>query len=313
MRNLVLMRFGSHLYGTATPISDTDYKGVFMPDRSAVLLGRIPRSVSASTKPGSRVKNTAEDTDEELYSLHYFMELACEGQTVAIDMLHAPEEMLIESSPIWAELSSRRAEFYTKNLSAFVGYARRQAAKYGIKGSRLAAAKSVVAYMQTLSPRTRLQEVWDQLPEGEHLYKGAHPEGRPERVYQVCGKKLIETAYVEHYLPMLEKFVADYGDRARQAEQNVGIDWKAISHAFRAGFQVKRILTEGGFTFPLPEAPYLLKVKRGEVPYMEAAPALEDLIDGLEDLAEKSSLPEKVDRAKWDDWLAREIELELFP
>ena len=87
--SIVKMKFGSHLYGTATPDSDLDYKGVFLPTKEQIYLGNIPKSNSHSTKQTSieGVKNSNDDVDTEIYSLHYFIKLACEGQTVALDML----------------------------------------------------------------------------------------------------------------------------------------------------------------------------------------------------------------------------------
>lgn len=96
---LVKMKFGSHLYGTATSESDVDYKGVFLPSKEDILLGNIPKNYSFSTKVNGS-KNNPDDIDVELYSLHYFIKLACEGQTVALDMLHALETMIVERSDI---------------------------------------------------------------------------------------------------------------------------------------------------------------------------------------------------------------------
>ena len=134
---IVKMIFGSHLYGTATEDSDQDFKGVFLPTREQILLGRIPKSYNETTKKGSTTKNRPDDVDTEIYSLHYFIELACQGQTVALDMLHAPDKTLLECSPVWAAITRNKEMFYTRNLKAFISYARRQSAKYGIKGSRL--------------------------------------------------------------------------------------------------------------------------------------------------------------------------------
>ena len=46
---VVKMKFGSHLYGTATPKSDIDYKGVYLPSREEILLGKIPKCHSYSS------------------------------------------------------------------------------------------------------------------------------------------------------------------------------------------------------------------------------------------------------------------------
>lgn len=303
---IVRMKFGSHLYGTATEASDTDYKGIYMPSGREVLLGRVKKSISTMSKDGTASKNTAADVDEEIYSLHYFIELACQGQTVALDMLHAPDAMLTHTSQLWSELRGHRAGFYTKNLDALVGYARKQAAKYGVKGSRLAEAKMVAEALRKVPPDTRLKDIWNDLPSGEHIRKEP-PGERPEHAYVVCGKMMIDTAKVGHYLPMLDQFIEEYGMRARQAEANVGVDWKAISHAFRAAYQVKAILVDGGFEYPLREATFLRQVKSGEIQYKDASPLLESLIDEVETLSAASTLPEKVDRERWDTWLANAV------
>lgn len=173
---IVMMKFGSHLYGTATPDSDLDYKGIFLPTRDEILLNRVPQSFNECTKKGNEARNTSDDVDTEIYSLHYFLKLACEGQTVALDMLHAPKNMLLQSSWIWESLVYYRTLFYTKNLQAFVGYARRQAAKYGIKGSRLNAVQDVIAFLSKISMSGdghqgyRLCDVWNHLPRGEHIH-----------------------------------------------------------------------------------------------------------------------------------------------
>ena len=91
---------GSHLFGTNTPQSDTDYKGVFIPDAKDILLQRAKKSIS--TKTGSNEsKNTKDDIDVEFYSLQKFMEMLAQGQTVAIELLFTPANMILEKSPLW--------------------------------------------------------------------------------------------------------------------------------------------------------------------------------------------------------------------
>lgn len=310
---VVRMVFGSHLYGTQTPDSDKDFKGIFIPSEDQVLLGRIPKSIRLSSGD-DRSKNTADDVDEELYSLHHFIKLACLGETVALDMLHSRPEHWTESSSIWVELVDRRAQFYTKNLRALVGYTRRQAAKYGIKGSRLEEARRVLSWLREVdrtSPGIRLEDVWDVFPTGEHIR--LQPRTFPETAStaEVCGKKLQSTAKARQYIETMERFVKNYGHRARLAEQNKGIDWKAISHAFRAAFQVRAILGDGDFRYPLPETEFILQVKTGELHYPDVARKLDSLIGRIEDLSRSSQLPEKVNRAKWDEWLCRIMRSEL--
>jgi adenylate kinase family enzyme len=311
MNIIVKMKFGAHLYGTATSDSDVDYKGIFMPSKDEVLLGRIPKSHNHSTgKDESR--NTKNDIDVEIYSFHYFIKLACDGQTVAMDILHAPENMILQSSNIWKEIVKNRQKFYTKNLKSFIDYARRQASKYGIKGSRINAALQVLELLKKEDPSKKMRGIWDELPRIEHCYDiASDPNGM--RQYQVCGKSFQESATIGYVIPILEKFYNDYGRRAKLAAENKNIDWKAISHALRAAYQTKEILTENNLIFPLKMAPFLVKVKQGKLDYLaEVAPVLESLMEEVEELSQRSNLPETVDRKFWDQFICDAVECELF-
>lgn len=311
MRIIVKMKFGAHLYGTATSDSDLDYKGIFLPTKEQLLLGCVPKSHNYSTgKDYSR--NTKNDVDTELYSLHYFIKLACAGQTVAMDMLHAPDSMILKKSKIWEEIVKNKQKFYTKNLKSFIDYARRQASKYGIKGSRINAALQVLEILKKEDPSKKMKEVWSRLPRIEHCYDVA-PDPNGMRQYQVCGKSFQESAAIGYVLPIIEKFYDDYGRRARLAAENRNIDWKAVSHALRAAFQTKEILTESTINFPLRNADFLRKVKQGKLDYIsEVGPLLETLMEEVESLALTSSLPETVDRKFWDQFICEILERELF-
>jgi hypothetical protein len=308
---IVKIQVGSHLYGTATSQSDLDYKGVFLPSKKAILLGRIPKSYTRSTSD-DKAKNTAQDIDIELYSLHYFIQLACEGQTVALDMLHAPDAMIVESSEIWNAIVKERQRFYTKSLQSFVRYARRQASKYGVKGARLHAVNTVLEVLKAEEPSQKLQTIWQKLPRMEYCSKaGSDPHGIPQ--YQVCGKLFQATASIDYVIPILEKFSHEYGRRAQLAAENKNIDWKAISHALRVAFQVKELLTASTITFPLKEAAFLIEVKEGKLDYVtEVAPILDTLMDEVESLIAKSQFPEHVDTTYWDQFLCETLEREVF-
>jgi hypothetical protein len=308
MNLLVKTIFGSHLYGTNTEESDMDYKGIFMPSKKEIFLGKIPKCISETTKSGNISKNTAEDIDTDIYSLQYFVELALQGETVALDMLHTPKELTITSLPIWEELISHRSKFYTKNLKAFVGYCRRQATKYGIKGSRISAAKSVIFLLRSHNGDSKMLDIWHKLPEGDHLY---FVENSPNglRQYQVCGKIFQETVKLGYVIKNLERFVEQYGKRARLAEANEGIDWKAVSHAVRVAYQTRSILQEGTMIFPLPEAYFVKKIKQGELHYIkEVLPVLENLMDRIKLLSKYSKLPEKPDREFWENFMVEKVE-----
>lgn len=303
MKTIVKILFGSHLYGTSTENSDKDYKGIFLPTIDDCVLNRIPKSYSNSSG-NNNSKNTKDDIDEEIYSLQYFIKLACEGQTVAIDILHTNDNCIIETSDIWKEIVKNRSKFYTNNLSAFIGYARKQASKYGIKGSRLNTCQEVLNFLKQQNPELKLKEIWEKLPVLEHIHFLDDPKHDDIKFYQVCGKKFQSSVKVEYTIPILEKFIEEYGGRAKQAKENKNIDWKACSHALRAAFQVKEILLTNDLVFPLNDAKFILDVKQGKIDYLtEFAPTLERLMDEVEKLSKKSKLPNKVNRKFWDQFI----------
>lgn len=310
--------FGSHLYGLSTPESDKDYKGIYLPSKDSLLLGNYAKHYSESTG-NDKSKNTKDDIDVEIFSLPYFIELACKGETVALDMLHANnlvgmvDDLDNPLAPIWDSLKSSRKMFYTKDMKSYVGYARKQANKYGIKGSRMNAVEEVIDFLSKRFPVEarevmKIREIYEQLPTSEFLIKCSMQDksqgNKDLKFYEVCGRKFQDTLTLGQLMVNVWDIYSEYGERARQAKEDKGIDWKAISHALRASYQMLGILKDGDFEYPLPQTKFLLAVKKGALNFVsDVQPELDDLIIQIEKLSEESSLPKQVDRAYWDQWL----------
>lgn len=313
MNNLIMKcLFGSHLYQLQTPNSDKDYKGVYLPTKESLLLGNYAKHYSESTGD-DKSKNTKDDVDVEIFSLPYFIELACKGETVAIDMLHANDEMF-ESDlyKIWIDLKSKRKMFYTKDMKSYIGYARKQANKYGVKGSRIADVEKVINWLvcsknQEQLSNTKIRQVYSQLPTGEFIRLISQDTKQGElKFYEVCGRKYQDTLSLQELLVHVRAIYDEYGDRAKMAKLDLGVDWKAVSHALRASYQMLGILKDGDFDYPLPQTEFLLAVKTGQLNFVnEVQPELESVIQTIEKLAENSLLPQKSDRDYWDKWLLR--------
>ena len=317
---IMIMEFGSQLYGTDTPESDTDYKGIFIPSVEQILLQKIPKSIRADSKTSKEegLKNTKEDIDIELYSLNYFIDLCLKGETVGIDMLHCLDDNIVyKKGTTWEYIRDNRSTFYTNNLKGFVGYCRKQAAKYGIKGSRIADARKVLEYLLYRANTVKISEDkaypcpnklgdwWKSLPKGEHIHFVTHKThgDKEEEFYQVCGKKLQKTARISYCVDILERFIDQYGKRALLAEKNQGLDWKALSHALRYGYQIKELFKTGDIIFPLKQRKFLTKVKQGDIYYKKVAMCLEELMNKIESLSLVTSLPAKPNRKFWEGFL----------
>jgi hypothetical protein len=67
---------------------------------------------------------------------------------MALDMLFAPEAAMIRPpAALWLEIQSNASRLVTRRASVFLRYCRQQSNKYGIKGSRVAAAREALALL----------------------------------------------------------------------------------------------------------------------------------------------------------------------
>ena len=123
------------------------------------------------------------------------------------------------------------------------------------------------------------------------------------------------TNTVLYTIERLQQMYDGYGHRAKLAEQNEGVDWKAMSHALRAGYQARDIYRDDDFSYPLKETEFLKQVKQGKLDFAQVGSELERLVAEIENLSENSNLPEHVDTEFWDKWLlsvyAREFSLNV--
>ena len=79
-----------------------------------------------------------------------------------------------------------------------------------------------------------------------------------------------------------------YGARAIEAEKNLGLDFKALSHALRAFDQMEQLYKTGRIVFPLATREKLLRVKRGEIPWVELEPMIVERLKEIDAIREAS-------------------------
>lgn len=313
---VVEMRVGSHLYGTDTPESDVDIKGVYLPEAREILLQTIVPSVMVGRGKHAGERNRPGDVDREYYSLDRYLSLLSAGQTVAIDMLFAPATaMTAPPSPLWREIQANAARFVSRRASAFVRYCRQQANRYGIKGSRVAAARGALARLReaeaTYGTTAKVAVLSGDLAalaagtEHVELVDAVMPGNRVVRHIEICGRQIPFTASIKTAREIVERLVAAYGQRAVQAERQEGVDWKALAHAVRVGREAIELFNTGQIVFPLPYAGHIMRIKRGEVAYESVADEIERLLEMVEAAAATSSLAERPDEAAMEDIVIR--------
>jgi predicted nucleotidyltransferase len=274
---LFICKHGSHLYGLNTPESDVDYKGVYLPSEDDMLTNTAVHHITTSTGDDFS-KNTAEDIDIEWISIQKYLQLLSKAEMIAVDILFAVtnKDSVILSTPQWDYLVSFYKELSSVDFKPYIGYIRKQVSKYGVKGTRVGVYKELLDQAKNFNKyqlrpihRTgegvsqriniRLEAYRDQLIENEFCKI-------EDDFYVVLGKKYQFTAPVSEYITSITKSYESYGSRAKLAEINQGVDWKAVSHAIRASYQLEMLVDNGLIKFPFTGAKKqtLLDIKQGK-------------------------------------------------
>jgi hypothetical protein len=306
---------GSHLYGLNTEESDKDYKGIFIPtNKREIMFGCSPKHIRNSTGNDAS-KNSSSDVDIELFSIYTFFEMCQKGEMIAIDMLHTPDNCITflnnDLKHIWSKIRDNRSKFYSKDMKAYLGYIRKQTAKYGLKGTRMGVLEEILSLLKPyfsnpLNVRhQRILELKGFLPENDYCrWYTKQTESGNQVFYEVLGKSYQSTAKTIEMYNSLGNVWENYGERSRQAKNNKGVDWKAVSHAFRASLQLIEIYETGDIFFPLKEKKLLLDIKLGKLDFVsEVSPLLSSFVDKAEALSLQCEYPAKPDDRWWKDFV----------
>jgi hypothetical protein len=281
---LYLVKFGSHLYGTDTPESDVDYKGIFLPSKEQCFLQNAPKSITYSTGKNDS-KNTEDDVDIQLWSLQYFLQLLSKGEINALDLCFSftyPEVIEHKMLPMDNIFDNHEKFFNINDCNSFVGYAVGQAKKYGIKGSRLGKIKEVFEFVKKQDYNEKVLTILDEI--NEKFYDKSYCFIKKINNIDslvLCGKVHMGSIFIDELYRRLEKDYSEYGKRAELARQNEGLDFKALSHAVRSINQMNELIDTGKIQFPLKTKDTLLKIKLGETSFNEIEILISEGIDTI--------------------------------
>lgn len=304
---LVEVIYGSRLFGTAIATSDIDKKRVYLSDMQDLVMGRTDARNTVTGEGANKV-----ETEE--HHITAFARMVMQGQTLALSLLFAPDNMVTHRTPQWDELLRGRSKLVSRNLLPFVGYARSQSIKYSLKGERLRTLGDFVEAVTKMEPAgpdgrlhplqfESLQTAFGQR-EGVRLWT-EKTAGGPIRHIEVGGRSFGETTPLKLWVGPLTTMLNRYGKRAQQAKEDNGSDLKAMYHAVRLAGEMNELLRTGHLTYPRPEAPLLLDIRNGKLTNGEVSDLIEQAIAEGERLMEVSSLPARVDGSFLYDWVIR--------
>ncbi|MDR2055982.1 MAG: nucleotidyltransferase domain-containing protein [Desulfovibrio sp.] len=282
-RLLYLTVFGSALYGTETPgKSDMDVRGIFLPTQESLAVNEAAWTLRYSSGDSSG-KNAAGDVDIDLWSVqHWLLKLLPAGDTGALDVLFSPShaECTLHRDPLLDKVFGNPLKFVNAGEGrAYAEYSLGQAKKYGIRGSRLGALKSVHDWLgehcPSPGPKARLRVILDPLLDAcaDGRFCAAHEAGG-EAGLRLCGKVHLGGIHLREFAQRVEADMRRYGARVEKAGRNQGIDFKALSHALRALDQMEELLQTGAIVFPLKSRERLTAVKQGAYTWNELEPRI---------------------------------------
>lgn len=335
---LFTVQYGSKLYGTSTPTSDTDLKSVYLPELSDMLLGKKLQvhktRVDAKGVPvpdGSSMPDNG--IENEYIPFQTFVSDFVNGQTYAVEVAFA----VLKNEPSGFDgYGSARTQRLVKHMVgqfgncevySMVGFAVKQTFDYVRRGERLLATQKVLDVLEhlrlQLSSLAMLAPRLDTLLHGEYLLDTISkltglPLGttvnnnRTLRTLELNGRSYTESTELKELHRMLQKFVDQYGDRSKAAAETA-IDFKSLSHAVRVYQQAIELLDAGVVSFPRPNAAELLRIKKGEADLEEVRTLLQTLDDEvqlkMETSVQRKKTPEL--QASAEKWLSGVL-LELY-
>lgn len=293
---LYQVTYGSKLYGTSTPTSDTDLKSVYLPLIDDMLLGRkLVATKSRVDEHGVAVPDKQSMPDRgienEYIPFQTFVRDFVKGQTYAVEIAYA----VLAEGPQASDAQSMR-EFYMMNdmvelfgnneVYSMVGFAQKQTLDYVHRGERLNKARKVLDTLHDVQDAFKEFDPYLQVrldTNVDHLVTGMKGKAvldlvalktglnlgstvnnnRTLRTLELNGRSYTESTTLQHVLQQLEKLIESYGERTNAASVVV-VDFKSLSHAVRVYQQSIELLDTGHITFPRPNADELLSIKQGK-------------------------------------------------
>ncbi|MBU1668931.1 nucleotidyltransferase domain-containing protein [bacterium] len=307
-RVVYITKFGSKLYGTDNPNSDTDYKGIFIPSRKDILLKRDIEHFNFNSNDNN-TRNSKEDIDLQLFSIYKFFHLLKKGETGAMDILFS---MFRQDTQIYSDqkftqiIMNNYTKFYNRNLHSFIGYCVGQSKVYNVRGERFNELHQFVEYFGTLAQTQKNDKLSTIFPKVEKMFQeysykyiqfvmaptsrgsGTTQEGQ---YIEVLGKRFLGTVTVGYFLEKITDMEQQFGNRAKASSE--GVDYKSLSHAVRVISEVEELIDDAFITFPLKDRAYITSIKEGNETLESVMEYIDHKLTVVQEKLTQSELPER--------------------
>ena len=308
---LYLARSGSQLFGTATPNSDLDVKGVFLPSRESLYLQTAPQQFTRNTNnSGSGLKNSSDDVDVTVWSVQFWLKLVLRGDINAVSLLfsHTNPSAVLDGTDAGFEARLRDLDatrLLSRQLSGMMGFAYAQAVRYTDRGKHLRAVRVAIDHLERATEGlvkdvapTILMDIAD------HRLAVERVNDAGQRQLVILEKAFDFSARASWALEPLRELERGYGKRSRAA-MDAGVDFKAFSHSLRVLEEIRQLHLTGRVTYPHEPtfAQQMRDTKLGAFGYDALVGFLDEKLTAARAAEAVSILPEKPEREYADAFL----------
>ena len=319
---IYVTQYGSKLYGTDNPNSDTDYKGIFIPSKEDVLLKRDIEHFNFNSND-KNTRNSKDDIDLQLFSIYKFFSLLKKGETGAMDILFSlfREDTQEYTNHRYTDvIKENYKKFYNRNLHSFIGYCVGQSKVYNVRGERFNELHLFVEHFNALVKEQGSEKLESLYPMVEELFKErkfkyikftfaptsrGSGETKEGKYVEVLGKRFLGTVTVKYFSEKITEMEEQFGNRAKASAK--GVDFKALSHAVRVISEIEELIDDDFISFPLKNRVYVTSIKEGHETLEDVMQYIDNKITLVQDKLDASDLPEKSDEKFVEklilDWL----------
>jgi predicted nucleotidyltransferase len=281
---IFLVRAGSHFFKLNGPNSDKDYRGIYMPSNKEFYEGETKRAMySCQTQKNSKgLKNTNQDTDFTLFSITKFFNLLSSGDFNMMELLHAPDDVIIIDSEYMQYLRSIRQNILVNDISAFLGFIKKEYKRYAININHYGILQDFLSFLSNFDRLSTLKEIWPELQEHAKVNpqisftESMVGHGQYVPSIKIAQRLLQSTVRVGYAKESIEHILDRYGHRQKEMAES-GVEYKGLYHALRLIYEANDLIHNGEFSIPFDKNRHktLLDIKNGIIQQQ----ALFDLID----------------------------------
>lgn len=275
---------GSRLYGTDTPESDFDYRGVCVPPMDILL---DPFNNFNQKDSGFK------EEDRCIYNLSKFIKLCADANPNIIELLFVPKEKRLINSSAWEYIVDNRDLFISKK------------AKFTFSGYAFSQLKLIERHRKWFlnPPKEKPERKNYGLPH-EPIVNSSWVKTLKDSLNLSILKEKYKDQYLNERKYLKDKESWDHyitwqkhrNPKRKPLEERCGYDTKHASHLVRLMTEGEELLTTGKITFPLENRDEILAIKNGKYSYEEIIEIADNFDNKFNELYQVSKLPHSANR-----------------